>query len=173
MALPLNHMSEWFPLLSVFLLVALGYALAAALTGLLGSTGQKIGWRTRGILLTGLCAVLVITYVGRRTVFTLPALLPVAYMALILAHHTEVLRRRWDTCLSLPKVAAGFVVALMMAMGSVMVGGVIDPWGWNSISSRELPGVILFGLAGFGMILLGFAYLLLGKVSMIPRPGAR
>jgi hypothetical protein len=142
------------------------YLLIAALLGLLGRKKEVIAGMPP--LVAGLCIVVVMAYLARLSVWGFVLGGPMGYMGLVLSNHAQFLGRRRET-IRVRVVLAGFIVGLVMSMGSMMFVGVIDPWGWESISSRELPGVVLFGLAGVGMISMGLLYLWLSNIQLLPR----
>ncbi len=149
------------------LLTALAYLLVAALLGLLQRDG--VSTATTPILLVGLCTVLVMVYLSRLAVLGLIWAAPMGYVGLVLAAHAQSQKSRGRS-IRLPVILAAFVVGFVMSMGAVMLAGVVDPWGWKSISLRELPGVVLFGLAGLGMVSMGLTYLWLSNIRLLPNP---
>lgn len=147
------------------LLTGLGYLLIAALLGLL--RGERESTPSIPILVAGLCAVLVMVYLAGLSVWGLVLAAPMGYVSLVLASHAGFLAKRGEA-IRVRGVLAGFILGLVMSMGALMFVGVIDPWGWGSISLRELPGVVLFGLAGLGMISMGVLYLWLSEMRLLP-----
>jgi hypothetical protein len=147
------------------LLTGLCYLFVAALLGLLGRDRETITGMP--VLYSGLCIMLVMVYLTRLSILGIMWIIPIGYISLVLVNHARFLRRKGET-IRVRVILAGFIVGYVMSMGFVMFTGVISPWGWDSISLQELPGVILFGLAGLGMILMGMFYLWLSRIRLLP-----
>jgi len=162
------------PLLLVLglLCTAVGYLLVAGLLGLVRREREALP--SLAVICVVLLALLFFVALGfllsgRFPVRSYVFCVPLAYVGLVLA--ADALRRvRRGQRVRIRDVVAGLLVGLVMSMGFVIAVSVFSPWGWSGISLSELPSVLLFGLAGLGMILMGAVYLRLSDIDLLPLP---
>jgi len=153
---PFDLESGWLLVAAGFFLAALGFLLAVRALGLFGhKSGTAEGIESDAVLLAGLLPVFLVAYLGRFTMLSLLAVIPIGIASFASALHAARYRRSRQRLVPLWHVVPIVVAGLGAGLVCVWVVDASALWDAGYFMPREVSGSGLFGAVGLAMIVLG------------------
>jgi len=153
---PFDLESGWLLVAAGFFLAGLGFLLAVRALGLFGQKFRSAGGiESDAILLAGLLLVFLVAYLGRFTMLSLLAVIPIGFASSASALHAARYRRSRHRLVPLWHVVPLVVAGLGVGLVSVWVVDASGLWDAGYFMPREVSGSVLFGAVGLTMVVLG------------------